>query len=372
MQMLPDIHPILLCGGSGTRLWPISRKSFPKQFTSVIGDESLFQQAARRLAGPGFAPPIVVTGDDFRFIVTEQLAGCQIAPRSILIEPNARNTAPAILSAAIYLEGLEPGALMLVAPTDHVISDAEAFRSAVRAAMPSALTGDIVTFGITPDRPETAYGYIELDQNTEAAPNEPQKIARFMEKPDAEHAAKLLATGNVLWNSGVFLFTTETIIAAAQRHCPYLLTQVDDAVSGARIDLGFTRLSEAAWSQVTDISIDYAIMEPSGNIVAMPYASGWSDLGSWDAVWQQGSPDDFGNVNSKNTTTIDCTGSFLRSENNRVEVVGIGLKDMIVVATSDAVLVAPKASAQRVKEAVAGLKAREIAQAVSFPIDHRP
>lgn len=369
---MPDIHPILLCGGSGTRLWPVSRKSFPKQFTRIIGDESLFQQAAKRLAGPGFAPPVVVTGDDFRFIVMEQLAGCQIAPRGILIEPDARNTAPAILSAALYLEELEPGALMLVAPTDHVIADAEAFRSTVQAAIPRALAGDIVTFGITPDRPETAYGYIELDQDAEAAPNEPQKIVRFIEKPDAERAAQLMATGNVLWNSGVFLFTTETIIAAGQRHCPDLLTRVADAVSGARVDLGFTRLCEEAWSKVTDISIDYAIMEPADNIVAVPYASGWSDLGSWDAVWQQGNPDEAGNVIYPNATAIDCAGSLLRSDNSRVEVVGIDLIDMIVVSTSDAVLVAPKASAQKVKEAVAALMTREKTQAVSFPTDHRP
>jgi len=370
---VPDVHPILLCGGSGTRLWPISRKSFPKQFTKIIGEESLFQQAAKRLAGPGFAPPVVVTGDDFRFIVTEQLASCQIAPRGILIEPDACNTAPAILSAALYLEGIEPSALMLVAPTDHVISDAEAFRSAVQAAIPRALAGDIVTFGIMPDRPETAYGYIELDPGSKSAmAAAPQKIVRFIEKPNAERAAQLLESGNVLWNSGVFLFTTDTIISAAQRHCPDLLSIVADAVSGARIDLGFTRLSEVAWSKVTDISIDYAIMEHADNIVAMPYASGWSDLGSWDAVWQQGEPDEAGNVISPNTTAIDCTGSLLRSASTRVEVVGIDLSDMIVVATLDAVLVAPKSSAQRVKEAVSTLKVREIAQAVSFPTDYRP
>ncbi|WP_420645904.1 mannose-1-phosphate guanylyltransferase/mannose-6-phosphate isomerase [Yoonia vestfoldensis] len=369
---MPDIHPILLCGGSGTRLWPVSRKSFPKQFTKIIGDESLFQQAAKRLTGLGFAPPVVVTGDDFRFIVTEQLAGCQIAPRAILIEPDARNTAPAILSAALYLEGLEPGALMLVAPTDHVFVDADAFRSAVQAAIPMALAGDIVTFGITPDRPETAYGYIELDLSAKAAPGEPQKIARFIEKPDAKRAAQLLASSNVLWNSGVFLFTTETIIAAARQHCTDLITQVGDAVSSARVDLGFTRLCEEAWSKATDISIDYAIMEPADNIVAMPYASGWSDLGSWDAVLQQGRPDGAGNVISSNATAIDCDGSLLRSDSPRVEVVGIDLSDLIVVATSDAVLVAPKASAQRVKEAVAALKSREVTQAVSFPTDHRP
>jgi mannose-1-phosphate guanylyltransferase/mannose-6-phosphate isomerase len=372
MHMLPKIHPVVLCGGSGTRLWPVSRKSFPKQFTRIIGDESLFQQSVKRLAGPGFAAPVIVTGDDFRFIVTEQLAACQISPADILIEPDARNTAPAILAAAHFLERKEPSALLLVAPSDHVIADTEAFRAAVQAATPRALAGDIVTFGITPDRVETAYGYLELDRDAATAPNEPQKIIRFIEKPEAERAGKLLAVGNVLWNSGVFLFTTETIITAAKRHCPDLNALVTNAVSGARIDLGFTRLDQAAWTQVTDISIDYAIMERADNMVAMPYASGWSDLGSWDAVWQQYGSDGAGNVTSDNATVIDCTGSLLRSDSPRVEVVGIDLSDMIVVATSDAVLVAPKASAQRVKEAMQALKARGAPQAVAFPTDHRP
>jgi mannose-1-phosphate guanylyltransferase / mannose-6-phosphate isomerase len=270
------------------------------------------------------------------------------------------------------LEGVQPGALLLVAPSDHVIVDTEAFRSTVQAAIPRALAGDIVTFGIIPDRPETAYGYMELSQATNETPSSPQKIVRFVEKPNVELAAQLFASGNVLWNSGVFLFTTETIIAAAKRHCSDLNAQVAYAVSRARVDLGFLRLNEKAWSKVTDISIDYAIMEPADNIVAMPYASGWSDLGSWDAVWKQCSADEAGNVISDNATGIDCTGSLLRSDNPRVEVVGIDLSDMVVVATSDAVLVAPKASAQRVKEAVAELKSREVTQAVSFPIDHRP
>jgi mannose-1-phosphate guanylyltransferase/mannose-6-phosphate isomerase len=261
---------------------------------------------------------------------------------------------------------------MLVAPTDHVISDADAFRSVVQAAIPRALAGDIVTFGIPPDRPETAYGYIEFDLSEQAALDEPQKIVRFIEKPDAKRAAQLLASGNVLWNSGVFLFTTETIIAAARQHCTDLITHVGDAVSGARVDLGFTRLCGGAWSKVKDISIDYAIMEPANNIVAMPYASGWSDLGSWDAVSQNGDPDEAGNVISHNATAIDCNGSLLRSESPDMEVVGIDLRNLIVVATADAVLVAPKSSAQRIKEAVSALKARGISQAVSFSTDHRP
>ncbi|MCH8467514.1 MAG: mannose-1-phosphate guanylyltransferase/mannose-6-phosphate isomerase [Roseinatronobacter sp.] len=370
--MTPEIYPLLLCGGSGTRLWPLSRKSYPKQFARITGEESLFQQAARRLSAPGFAPPSIVTGNDFRFIVTEQLAACQIAPRAILIEPEGRNTAPAVLAAALVLAQQAPEALMLVAPSDHVIPDDAAFRTAVQAACPRALAGDLVTFGITPDRAETGYGYLELAPGAEAGAHSPQPLVRFVEKPDAARAGEMVAAGNFLWNAGIFLFTAQALIAAARRHAPDVLAPVEAAVQAAHTDLGFTRLAEGPWADVPDISIDYAIMERAGNLAVMPYAAGWSDLGGWDAVWQESGPDAAGNVVSAHATAIDCADTLLRSESARVELVGIGLQDMIAIATTDAVLVAHKSQAQRVKEAVAALKARGAAQATSFPVDHRP
>jgi mannose-1-phosphate guanylyltransferase / mannose-6-phosphate isomerase len=369
---MTTIHPILLCGGSGTRLWPLSRKSFPKQFARLMGNESLFQASARRLSGAGFAAPVILTGEPFRFIVTEQLAAAEMAPQGILIEPEGRNTAPAILAAALWMAQKDPKALMLIAPSDHVIPDADAFRATVMAAVPRALAGDLVTFGITPTRPETGYGYLELAADAKADATTPQTLAKFVEKPSADRAAEMLAAGNFLWNAGIFLFTAETVIAAYRDHAPSLVTAVTTALDASSADLGFTRLGADAWSAADDISIDYAIMEKASNLAVMPFAAGWSDLGGWDAVWLESGPDAAGNVCSDHATAIDCKDTLLRSESSGLEVVGIGLEDIVVVAMPDAVLVAHKSEAQRVKEAVSALKAKGATQAVQLPRDHRP
>ncbi|MFD2741610.1 mannose-1-phosphate guanylyltransferase/mannose-6-phosphate isomerase [Sulfitobacter aestuarii] len=366
------IHPILLCGGSGTRLWPLSRKSYPKQFARLMGERSLFQASAWRLSGEGFAAPLVLTGDPFRFIVTEQLAAVEIAPAGILIEPEGRSTAPAVLAAALHLARQDAEALMLVAPSDHVIPDADAFQYAVHAAVPQAQNGQLITFGITPDRPETGYGYLELAPGGEATAERPQPLSRFVEKPDAARAAEMLAAGNYLWNAGIFLFSAETIIAAYAAHAPELLARVREALESAQSDLGFCRLAAAPWGRVEDVSIDYAIMEKADNLMVMPYGAGWSDLGGWDAVWLESGPDDQGNVCSPQATAIDCSDTLLRSESEGLELVGIGLQDIIAVAMGDAVLVAHKSEAQRVKEAVAALKSRGAAQAIQLPRDYRP
>jgi mannose-1-phosphate guanylyltransferase / mannose-6-phosphate isomerase len=372
MTKTPIFHPVILCGGSGTRLWPLSRKSYPKQFSRLIGDKSLFQASVLRTSGPEFAPPIVVTGDPFRFIVTEQLAQIEMSPAGILIEPEGRNTAPAILAAALWLRTRDPEALMLVAPSDHVIPDDAAFCAALSAAAPSARAGNLVTFGIAPTRAETGYGYLELGKGATAQAHEPQPLARFIEKPDAARAAQMIAAGTFLWNAGIFLFTAETLIAAFKAHSPDLMDDVAESVASAKADLGFIRLAPQPWMRVRDISIDYAIMERAQNLAVMPFAAGWSDLGGWEAVWQEMGPDAAGNVCSPHSTAIDCTGSLLRSEAEGVEVVGIGLEDMIAVAMPDAVLVAKRSDSQRVKEAVAALQKRGVKQAVDFPRDHRP
>jgi mannose-1-phosphate guanylyltransferase/mannose-6-phosphate isomerase len=369
--MTPKIHPVLLCGGSGTRLWPLSRKSFPKQFARLTGEESLFQGAARRMVGDGFAAPVVITGNDFRFIVVEQLAAVQIGPQAILIEPEARNTAPAVLAAALHLQATDPSALMLVAPSDQVVPDPAAFRAAVQAACPAALAGSLVTFGIAPTRPETGYGYLELSPDS-PDPAALQPLVRFVEKPDAARAARMLADGHFLWNAGIFLFTAATLVKAFETLAPDVLAPVRAAVGRAAADLGFTRLDATAWGTVPDISIDYAIMEKAANLSVMPFAAGWSDLGGWDAVWQEAGPDASGNVASDHATAIDCTDTLLRSESDRIELVGIGLTDIIAIATTDAVLVAHKSQSQQVKEAVSILKAKGCAQATTFPTDHRP
>ncbi len=240
------ITPIILCGGSGTRLWPLSRKSYPKQFAALIGDESLFQQSVRRVVGAGFAPPVIVTNSDFRFIVTEQLAGAGVDPGLILIEPMGRNTAPAILAAALKLAEADPDTLMLVAPSDHLVPDSAAFRATIARGVASAQAGMLVTFGVRPTRPETGFGYLELADPQ--AGNGAQALRRFVEKPDAETAAAFLAGGAHLWNAGIFLFTARTLIAAFQAHSPALCPPVQAAVTGAKPDLGFLRLDPAAWA----------------------------------------------------------------------------------------------------------------------------
>jgi mannose-1-phosphate guanylyltransferase/mannose-6-phosphate isomerase len=366
------IHPILLCGGSGTRLWPLSRQAFPKQFARLVSEESLFQASARRLSGAGFGAPVVVTSDAFRFVVTEQLAGAGMAAAATLIEPEGRNTAPAVLAAALWLAVKDPEAIMLVAPSDHVMPDAEGFRAVVEAAVPAARAGKIVTFGIAPTRPETGYGYLELDSEGARGAVEPQPLLRFVEKPDAERAEAMLAAGTYLWNAGIFLFQARTMIEAFASHAPEMLAPATTAVEQAVQDLHFLRLAPKPWAELSPISIDYAIMEKAANLAVMPYHGRWSDLGSWDAVWQEAGPDTQGNVLSPHALAIDCRGSLLRSEVEGIELVGIGLEDMVAIAMPDAVLVARKTDTQRVKEAVDALKIRAAKQATAFSRDHRP
>ncbi|KUF08958.1 mannose-1-phosphate guanylyltransferase/mannose-6-phosphate isomerase [Pseudoponticoccus marisrubri] len=367
------ITPILLCGGSGTRLWPLSRKSYPKQFAPLVGTETLFQASARRVTGEGFAPPRVLTHVDFRFIVTEQLAAIGIAPAAVLLEPEGRNTAPAIAAAALELAESDPDGLMLVTPSDHAIPDQTAFRSAVTAGIEAARDGCLVTFGVRPDRAETGYGYLELSGQPGAidAPG-PQPVAGFVEKPDPTRAADMLRGGTHLWNAGIFLFSVATILAAFERHAPAILDAARSAIAQGRPDLGFFRLDSDAWGAAESISIDYAIMERADAIVAVPFAGAWSDLGSWNAVWRDGAQDTDGVVTSGPATALDCTDTLLRSEEERLELVGIGLKDVVAIAMPDAVLVADAGRTQEVRMALDVLKAKGAPQAETFPKDHRP
>lgn len=364
------ITPVLLCGGSGTRLWPLSRKSYPKQFSALIGEESLFQAAARRLSGPGYAPPIVVTASEFRFLAAEQLTTTGIEPGALMIEPEGRNTAPAVLAAALMIAKTDPEALMLVAPSDHVIPDAAAFRAAVDMGRIAAEAGQLVTFGVSPTRAETGYGWLEL----EAMPNGPAPLplTRFVEKPDAKTAAAMLTAGRFLWNAGLFLFSVTTILEAFAAHAPDMMEPVEAAVDQGHADLDFFRLDPAAWAEARAISIDYAVMEHAGNISAVPFSAGWSDLGDWQAVWREMGPDNTGVASSGAAVALDCQDSLLRSEAGSQTLVGIGLKDIVAVAMPDAVLVADASRAQEVKDAVAALKGQGARQAETFPIDYRP
>ena len=363
------LTPVLLCGGSGTRLWPLSRKSYPKQFVALIGDQSLFQMALRRMAGVDFAPPLIITNSDFRFIVTEQLSAIGAEASAILIEPDGRNTGPAILAAALHLAQTDPAALLLIAPSDHVMPDTVGFHAAIGAARPAAQSGRIVTFGITPDRAETGYGWLELAEMAEGGPS---NLVRFVEKPGAAIAAEMLSSGRFLWNAGIYLATAATLIKAFNKHAPHLIAPVQSALKLAKADLGFVRLAPDPWAQAEAISIDYAIMERMPNLVVVPLSSGWSDLGDWDAVARESVANDQGNVHYGNAHTIDCTDSILRAETDGLALVGIGLDNIIAIAMPDAVLVADRRRAQDVRLAVTMLKANGHQQAETFPRDHRP
>ena len=365
------IYPIVLCGGSGTRLWPLSRQSYPKQFARLAGEESLLQAAARRLTGPNFAPPVSVTGDALRFVATEQLAHVERAPKALLIAPATRNTAPAVLAGVLTIAREDPEALVLIAPSDHLIPDITAFQTSVTAATAAAQSGKVVTFGIQPTRPETAYGYLELSPNAEADDG-PSPLARFIEKPDETRAQSMLEAGTFLWNAGLFLFSVRTILDAYKAHAPDMLAAVTASVEDAESDLGFTRLAAASWTSVADISVDYAIMEKLNNLAVMPFGGNWTDLGDWDTVWRETPQDENGNACSAQATAIACENSLLRTESDRIELVGIGLQNIVAVAMDDAVLVADKAHAQQVRSAVTALKSRGAHQAVEQARTYRP
>jgi mannose-1-phosphate guanylyltransferase / mannose-6-phosphate isomerase len=363
------VTPVLLAGGSGTRLWPVSRARFPKQFVPLVGDETLFQAAARRFDAAGFAAPLVVTADDFRFIVTEQLDAAQLTASHILVEPSPRNTAAAALAAALRLAGEDPGALLLLTPTDHLVADPQAFRDAVAQGLPAAQDGRIVTFGIHPTHPETGYGWLECGPLSHPGV---EGLTRFIEKPSLDVAAQLLASGRCLWNAGIFLTRADVLIAEARRHVPQLLAAVTEAMQAATLDLGFVRLAPGPWETVDTISIDHAIMERSELLSVVRYSGRWTDLGSWTAVFAEATADASGTALQGQATALDCENTYLRSEVAGVELIGIGLKNVVAVATRDAVLVADAGSAQSVRLAVETLKARGAPQATAFAQEHRP
>ena len=363
------ITPILLCGGSGTRLWPLSRKSFPKQFTDILGGGSLFQASARHFVGEGFSRPVVVTGNDFRFIVSEQLDDIGIKPAGILIEPEGRNTAPAAIAAAMFAAAQDPDALILLVPSDHAVADPETFRQAVLLGRAAAQEGQIVTFGIAPSRAETGYGWLEMGEATHEGVH---RLSRFVEKPDQARAEALLADPRYLWNAGVFLAPARTLIDAFRTYAPAIHDAVQAALSAAQSDLSFTRIDPALWAQVPEDSIDYAVMEKAPNVSVVRFDGHWSDLGSWESVWQESEKDASGNAVSNHATAFRCERSLLRSESDEIELVGIGLKNIVAVAMRDAVMVADMSDSQNVKQAVSVLKARKAKQAVQFPVDHRP
>lgn len=338
-------------------------------------DESLLQSCIRRLSGANdvleFSAPVVVTGADFRFMVAEQVMAAGVDPGAVLIEPEPRNTGPAVLAAALHAAKTDPDTLLLVAPSDHVIPDTEAFHAAVAKGVAAARSGHLVTFGIEPTHPETGYGYLQLSTVPDGS-NDVIPLHSFIEKPDKKTAKAMLETGHFLWNAGIFIFTAKDILDTFRLHAAHLIDTVQLAYDHAKEDLGFLRLDPEHWREAENISLDYAVMEQAANLSVVPYTHHWSDLGSWGAVKQESATDENGVSLSGPGMAIDCENSLIRSESDTLQVVGLGLKDTLVVAMPDAVLVADMARTQDVGQVVKELRAKGIAQADTFSRDHRP
>jgi len=345
-----QLAPVILSGGSGTRLWPLSRELYPKQLLALVGNRTMLQETVQRLDGLGAAAPIIVCNEAHRFLVAEQLRAGTVTPQAIILEPVGRNTAPAIALAALYAPA---DSLLLVLPADHVIRDVPAFQAAVRIALPAAQAGRLVTFGIVPTAPETAYGYI-LAGASDAIPGV-HAIEKFIEKPEVSRARQFVEQGGYFWNSGMFLFKAEKFIGALEQHAPEILRAVRAALAAAKPDLDFLRVDAAAFGDCPGNSIDYAVMEKARDSVVVPLAAGWSDVGSWSALHEALPCDARGNVARGDVLVEDSDGCYLYAQSRLVS--AVGLKNHVVVETKDAVFVAPKDRVHDVKRLVARLKA---------------
>jgi mannose-1-phosphate guanylyltransferase/mannose-6-phosphate isomerase len=364
------IHPVILSGGSGTRLWPMSRSLYPKQLLALVGERSLLQDAVLRVAGDAeFAAPLIIANEEHRFIIAEQLRGIGAVAAALVLEPIGRNTAPAACVAALRLAASEPDALMLVMASDHVIGDLAAFRGAIGRAAVAARAGRLVSLGITPEQPETGYGYIAAGAPLDGAPGA-FAVARFVEKPDAATAERYLASGEYFWNSSIFLFPAALYLAELGRLRPAMLAACKAALENARSETDFVRLDKAAFASCPSDSIDYAVMEHTKQAAVVPVGMGWSDLGSWDALWEMSARDERGNALLGNVVSEATKNCYLRSEAGLVAAVGV--EDLVVVATDDAVMVAPRNRTQEVKNLVDRLRAESRVEADALSTVHRP
>ena len=348
-----QIIPVILSGGSGTRLWPLSRKQYPKQYLPLVGDNTMLQDTMLRLGSLGnLADPIIICNADHRFLVAEQCQQIDIKNPTILLEPVGRNTAPAIVAAAHQSLKEIDDAVLLVLSADHVIQDIEAFHMAINIASNQAQEGKLATFGIVPTDANTGYGYIKSSKdNNDGA----YKVDEFVEKPDLETAQSYLEQGNYLWNSGMFMFKATTLIDELTSHSPKIVTSVNDAVNNAVQDLDFIRLDKQAFESSPSDSIDYALMEKSDNVVVVPLDAQWDDIGSWSALHDIGSKDSQGNVIKGDVITQETTNTYINADHKMVAVIGVD--NIIIIETADATLVASKDKAQDVKHIVDSLQA---------------
>lgn len=358
--------PVILAGGSGSRLWPLSRSSHPKQFLKLTGDTTMLQKTLLRLKGiEGIQSPEVICNDDHRFLVAEQLRELGSGGR-IILEPFGRNTAPAIAVAALVAVERDPDSLIMVLPADHLIPDTPSFHQSVQTARAAAMDGYLVTFGVTPTRPETGYGYIRAEGKGEGA----KPVKEFVEKPDQETADQYLASGEYFWNSGMFLFRASRMLEEMERFAPEVLKACRDALTEGARDLDFARLDPDAFATCPDISIDYAVMEKTDSAMVVPLDADWSDVGCWASLHELERGEGDGNVLLGDVLAEDTTNSYVRSESRLVA--AVGMDGCIIVETSDAVLVADKSRAQDVKKIVERLKQADREEHEFHRRVHRP
>ena len=362
------IVPIILAGGVGARLWPASRKSFPKQFVPLIEGQTPFQQSILRVQGNRFAKPLIVTSDNYRFLVSEQLNAIS-CDADIIIEPDGKNTAPAILAAALVAQKSNNDAMLLAMPADHHIPDFDSFAETIAEGLAAANNGGVVTFGVKPSRVETGFGYIEavINEGETFGP-----VRGFHEKPNYSRALEMFTSGLYSWNTGIFLFKAVTILDLAQRFQARMLSVVGKAVADGYTDMEYFRISEAEWASVKAESIDYAIMEKADNIFCVDFHPQWSDLGDWRAIANLNVQDLNNNTFTQNTTGVDCKNTMLWSSANRLHLAGLGLENIVAAATDDAVLVAHVDRLQEVRKIVTKLESQGVSEATEHLKDYRP
>lgn len=360
---MSKIIPVILSGGSGTRLWPLSRKAYPKQLLPLVGDHSMLQETLLRVAH--LDDPIIVCNQDHRFMVAEQAQSIGVSPESIILEPVARNTAPAIALAALYAKKLDPEVIIAVFPADHVVQNQKAFVSALDTAITAASKNKLATFGIVPDKPETGFGYIKSDNKERDG-----AVLGFVEKPDLETAKGYLASGDYFWNSGMFVFKAEAYLSALDERFSSTVEVCQKAMDNAAVDLDFLRVDKTHFAKAEDESIDYAVMEHTQAGWVIPMDAGWSDVGAWSSLWEVSEKDDAQNVIQGDVVTEDCKGSLFQSKEKLIA--AIGIEDTVVINTKDAMLIAKKDRVQDVKKIVDRLKQQSRTEHLSHSEVFRP
>ena len=365
---MDEITPVVLCGGVGERLWPLSRKQLPKQFVPLIGGENLFATTLKRSVHGNFSNPLIVTNADYGFLVEQQLKALKLNGQ-ILLEPEAKNTAAAVIASAYIISQKSEGSLILVMPSDHHIPDKDSFVEMVSAGCAAAKEGFVVVFGVTPDSPATGFGYLKIDKSSEKKCFD---VLEFSEKPNQENAAKYLASGQYLWNAGIFLFEASTILSLAKRHVPELIDLIEKCIDPTLDKNNCYKVDAGIWGKINSQSIDYAILEKTEKIKCVRFEGNWSDLGNWNGVFQLHEKDTFGNTFVGNATLLESTNSSVYSRSNKTHFVGFGLENLVAIVTDDAVLVADSSRTDEIKKVTTILETENLNQLHENLIDFRP